>query len=111
MKNLSYLKFLKKDKDFLQNEYPHLSYKVRYSLWEGMFIKEASNGGEYSDSLAIFNKENYEKWKIIESDIDKMLEAIIENIDACWSPWAEDCDWEDCSAEIYRRLKISKVAS
>jgi len=78
------LKFWKNDNDFLEKEYPNLSYKNRLSLWRGMFISEVRNSGEYSDGLAIFN--------------------IIEDIDACWSPWTEDCDWEDCSAEIYKRL-------
>ncbi len=98
------LKFWKNDNDFLEKEYPNLSYKNRLSLWRGMFISEVRNSGEYSDGLAIFNKANYERWKLMEAEIDKMLKVIIEDIDACWSPWTEDCDWEDCSAEIYKRL-------
>jgi len=31
------LKFWKKDNNFFKKEYPHLSYKDRLSLWEGMF--------------------------------------------------------------------------
>ncbi|MFT5619681.1 MAG: hypothetical protein ACI85I_002928 [Arenicella sp.] len=75
----------------------------RFGLWHLMVINQMRADGYDFDKLEMFIRENYKKWKLIESNIDSFLDEILEGIEV-WSPWYEGCSWDDCEEEINKRL-------
>ncbi len=66
---------------FWNEEYPTYSLEEKKAFWTRYFYSAIRSQGEAgADEYWIFNKDTYTKWRQFESDIDMLLECVIEKI-------------------------------
>lgn len=102
----AFKRFSKFEKDYIENEYQQLTDKRRLGLWWNLLVhKLIFHSG--SNSLNHFTSENYQKWRIIEKNIDIFLEELMPEI---WEhgPWEEGTTLDEVRITINNLLGKSK---
>ncbi|MGK0489555.1 MAG: hypothetical protein ACJAXB_002755 [Candidatus Endobugula sp.] len=73
-------KFSRFDTDFITNDYAHFPPSRKLSLWWNLIVYPLIFSSSENDSLAIFTKSNFEKWKAIENDIEFYISILLPEI-------------------------------